>query len=240
MDDLASSREAALKRDWPLSERLLGRYLREEQDSEKRWDAWKMLLEVLNASSQEPRASLECLEAMLVEYEDDEAKLAWILSRMGEYNESIRHYDRAANAWSAYCDLAALTAEERSKGLRRLAAAQLGQRHFDAAEESLQQCLSLPLADHDKAWCMLDLAEASLGREQWQDAADLCEQILDSDPDNQLAGLAGYLRGDALEQMGENERALEQFEQSRDAYPNPAVMDNRIAWLKKQLKAKNK
>lgn len=238
--DLELAKHAYSRRDWPLAERLLGRCLREEQDPEKRWQAWNLLLQALNATSPEPRASLECLDVMLVEYEDDDLKLAGVLAQMGEYNESLHHYDRAANAWSAYTDLETLPIEERARGLRRLAQAQLGQRHFDAAEESLQQCLALPLEDSDKVWCMLDLAEVGARREQWQDVADLCQQILDSAPDSQASGLAAYLRGDALEQMGENFRALAQFEQGRDQYPNPAVMDNRIAWLKKQLKAKDK
>lgn len=238
VDDLALARQAHMQRDWPVAERLLGRYLREEQNPEKRWEGWSLLLEALNAASPEPRASLECLEVMLVEYEDDEAKLAVILAQMGEYNEFLRHYDRAANAWSAYTDLATLPVEARAQGLRRLAQAQLTQRHFDAAEETLQECLALPLADHDKVWCMLDLADAGMGRERWQDVADLCQQILDSEPESSVKGVASYMLGDALEQMGQTDKALEQFEQGRDSYPNPAVMDNRIAWLKKKAKTR--
>lgn len=238
LDDLEMAREAQMQRDWPLAERLLVRYLRYEQDPENRWQAWTLLMEAVNAASQEPRASLECLEAMLVEYEDDDPKLAIILEQMGNYNEALRNYGRAANAWSAYSDLAALTGAQRVQGLRRLAEAQLADRHFEAAEATLQQCLALPLPDHDKIWCMLDLADAGMSRGQWQEVEDLCQQILDSEPDNEVMGLAGYLRADALEQLGQTRQALEQFEQAREDYPNPAVMDNRIAWLKKQLEEK--
>lgn len=237
-DDLAVARQAHSERDWPLAERVLGRYLREERDPDKRWQAWNLLLEAMNGASQEPRASLDCLEAMLVEYEEDETKMAAILWQMGRYNQSLRHYDRAANAWSAYTELESLEPQKRVEGYRYLAAAQLSQRQFEAAEETLQQCLALPASDHDKVWCMLDLADASMGREQWEDVADLCQQILDSEPDAQVAGLAGYLYGDALEQMGRHSDALRQFEQARAGYPNPAVIDNRINWLKKQMKKK--
>lgn len=239
-DDLAMARQAQLERDWPRAERVLERYLREERDSEKRWEAWELLLGAINAVNQEPRASLEILEVMLVEYEDDNAKLAVILPQIGDYNQVLRHYDRSANAWSAYTELPTLTAPERVNGYRQLAAAKSSQRHFEAAEEALQQCMALPIADHDKVWCMLDLADAGMVRQQWQDVADLCQQILDSDPDQEVIGLAGYYRGDALEQMGKLEQALKQFEAARDSYPNPAVMDNRIEYLKKQIRAKHK
>ena len=237
-DDLAMARKAHSERNWPLAERLLGRYLREEQHPEKRWEAWQLLLAALNGARQESRASLECLELMLIEYERDEARVAEILAAMGKYNEALRHYDKAANAWSAYVELAGVDAGAKLEGLRNLARDQLAQRHFDAAEETLQQCMALPLPDSRKTWCMLDLADASMSTGQFQETADLCQQILDSEPDEQIMGQAAWLRGDALEQLGDLRGALAQFEQGRDSYPNPAVMDNRIAWLKKQLKIK--
>lgn len=236
-DDLSRARRACSTRDWPLAERVLERYLRVEDDSEKRWEAWNLLLEAINSTSQEPRASLECLDVMLIEYEDDEPKMARILSMMGRYNQTLRHYDRAANAWSAYTELGDLLPQDRIEGFRHLAQALSSQRHFNAAEETLQQCMALPVADQEKIWCMLDLAETNSIRQDWTGVADLCQQILDSGPDTEVAGLAGYLRGDALEQIGKKEEALQQFKQARNKYPNPAVMDNRIEHLQKQLRA---
>lgn len=232
------ARQARLERDWPRAERIAERFLREERDPEKRWEAWNVLLEAINGANQEPRASLECLESMLVEYEEDYGRLPLILSEMARYNQILHHYDNAANAWSAYTDLPGLEPAEMVNGYRQLARVQYAQRHFEAADEALQQCLALPLPDHDKIWCMLDLADADMGRQQWRNVADLCQQILDSDPDSEVMGFAGYYRGDALEQMGRYSEALKQFEEARDSYPNPAVMDNRIEYLKKQLKAK--
>lgn len=234
-DDLAMAREASMERDWPVAERLLERYLRTEQNPQKRWEAWELMLKALNADRPEPRASLECLEAMLVEYDNDEGKVALILTQMGKYNEQLRRYDRAANAWSAYLDLGDITSKERVEGYRRLAAMQFSQRHFEAGESTLQECLALPLSDHDKIYCMLDLADENMTRERWREVADLCEQIMDAEPDDAVRGMAGYLRGDALEQMGQREDALRQFEDARDSYPNPAVMDNRINHLKKAV-----
>lgn len=239
-DDLAMLRQAQSQRDWPLVERMAARFLREERDTDRRWEAWRMLLTAINASNREPRASLDCLDVMLVEYEEDDARLAWILAEIGNNNQALRNYAAAANAWSAYVELDDLSSADRVNGYRQLAAAQYAQRHFDAADETLQQCLGLPLPDHDKIWCMLDLADADMGRQRWREVADICQQILDSEPDREVLGRAGYYRGDALEQMGKLHEALQQFEQAKDSYPNPAVMENRIEYLKKELKAKNK
>lgn len=237
-DDLEAANKAYAERNLPLTERLLERYLREEKDEDKRWEAWTLLLKTVNANNQEARVSLEFLRAMLDEYENDQPRLPFILSQMGKFNELLRHYDQAADAWSAFVDLGDLEDAERVEGYRKLAAMQFGQRHFEAGEDTLQQCLALPLPDHDKITCMLDLADANIARERWQEAADLCQQIFDSDPDPAIFGLAGYLRGDALERMGRKKEALEQFEAVRDSYPNPAVIDNRARHLQKQKEDK--
>lgn len=239
-DDLAFARQANADRDWPLAERVLRRYLRVEQDMEKRWDAWNLLLAAMNGASPEPRASLECLDVMLVEYEGNEPKTARILRNMGECHKALRNWDRAASVWTSYTELENLSSQERINGYRELAAALLAQRHFDAAEDTLEQCLGLPGADHEKVWCMLDLADAAVTRQQWQDVYNLCQQIQDADPPAEVRGMAGYMAGDALEQMGRPKEALEQFEKSRDDYPNPAVMDNRIEYLRNHLKARVK
>ena len=238
-DDLSQAREAVSQRQWSLAERLLERYLRESQDSQdadSRWEAWQQLLVVVNAAGQEPRASLEYLETMQEEYLDDDARSAIILKRMAEVYEGLHRYGRAVDMWSAYIGLGGLSAQQVLEGHRRLAAMQFSLRRFDAGEDTLQQCLALPLADHDKIMCMYDLADQNMARERWQEVSGLSQQILDSDPDQNVRGLAGYLLADALEQLGKNGEALKQFELARDAYPNPSVIDNRIAHLRKKLK----
>lgn len=238
-DDLSQAREAVSQRQWSLAERLLERYLRESQDSQdadSRWEAWQQLLVVVNAAGQEPRASLEYLETMQEEYLDDDARSAIILKRMAEVYEGLHRYGRAVDMWSAYIGLGGLTPQQVLEGHRRLAAMQFSLRRFDAGEDTLQQCLALPLPDHDKIMCMYDLADQNMARERWQEVSGLSQQILDSDPDQNVRGLAGYLLADALEQLGKNGEALKQFELARDAYPNPSVIDNRIAHLRKKLK----
>lgn len=232
-DDLARAREAMAEKNWSLAERLLERHLR--AGGTNRWEAWLALLQCINSSGDYTRASVECLEAMLAEYEEDEEKLQYILEQMGRKYESMRRYDRAADAWSAYLELGGITDEKRMQGYRNLAAMQFAQRKFDAGEESLRQCLALPLADHDKISCLLDLADQNMGRGNSREAHDLAQQILDSEPDREVKGLAGYLLADALEQLGKDSEALRQFEIYRDFYPNAGVMERRMELLRKKL-----
>ena len=80
------------------------------------------------------------------------------------------------------------------------------------------------------------LADQYLARGSWNEAADLARQIVDDEPQGELRALAGFVLGDALEQLGKTDEALTQFEAIRDIYPNPGVIDNRIAYLKKKMK----
>lgn len=235
-DDIAAARTALVRHDWLLAERLLERYLREARDVDARWEAWNYLLTALNADGQETRAELDVLETMLAEFADDDARSAEVLHRMGECAERLRRYERAAEAWNMYVGLHGLSAQHQVEGYRRLAAMQLRLRRFDAGESSLRQCLALPLVARDKILCMYDLADQSMARERWQDVLDLCGHIFESQPEESLRGMTGYLLADALEQLGRNEEALKAFEQARGAYPNPSVIDNRIAKLRKKTK----
>lgn len=235
-DDVALARAAVAKRDWPLAERLLRRSLRTEQDPDRRWEAWNMLLTSANAEGEEPRVTLEYLEVMLEEFSENEARTKAILERMGRCAEMLRRFSRAADIWSSYIGLAGLEPEEAVTGYRHLAQAHFSRRLFEAGEEVLHQCLSLFLSDHDKILCMYDIADQNMARQRWQEVAGISQQILDSNPDEKLRGLASYLLADALEQMGRGKEALAQFEQARAVYPNPAVIDNRIAYLRKKIK----
>lgn len=238
-DDLLAARQAIEEHNWPLAERLLERKLRNEQDPDIRWQAWTQLLEVINAISSEPRATLDYLEVMRDEFSEDEQRSGYILKRMGELAEELNLFERAENIWSAYLGLAWLSPQDMVGVYRHIGAMQFRQRRFEAMEESLQQCLALPLPEGKKRMCMYDLAEQNAARQRWQEAADLCQQMienLDGEEDSLLRGQAHFLNGDMLEQLGRREEALKQFELARETYPNPAVVDNRIAYLRSNRK----
>lgn len=234
-DDLRAARTAIAERQWSRAERLLGRYLREERQPDQRWQAWLALLTVLEVSG-DMRAHLDYLEAMLEEFADDDAKSRAILLRIGRQNERLRRYDRAVDTWIAYLNVPGMTPVESLYGYRRLGAMLFQLRRFKAAEEALQQCLALPLDDGAKSVCAYDLADQYLARGRWNEAADMARQIVDDEPEEALRSLAGFVLADALEQLGRTGEALTQFEAIRGSYPNPGVIDNRIAYLKNNRK----
>lgn len=235
VDDLAEARSAIANHNWTLAERLIERYLRVQDDPDKRWAAWQNLIEATNGASQEPRVTLEYLEAMLQEYADDDSRAKFILHRMGTLNEFLRRYDRAADAWSTYINLDGLSAEEATEAHRRLATIHFRARRYDVAENVLYSCLSLDMPAQLHAQCMYDLADMSVAREQWAEASTFAMQVLEIDTNANMKGLTMFLLAEALEQQNKLEEALRYFEAARPLYPNEMVVDNRIAYLNKKV-----
>lgn len=235
-DDLSEARSAVSAHEWTRAERLLERFLREAEDPDKRWEAWQLLLTVANGTGVTARVQLDYLDTMLEEFADSDARCKDILWRMGQLMERQRRHERAVDIWSAYLDLDGLGAQDSVEGYRHLAAMNFRLHRYEAAEDALQQCLALPVAEAAKLDCMYDLADQNAARERWQEAADLSQQILDSEPGERLRALTLFLLGDALEQLGRPEEALAQFELCRESYPNADVVENRIAYLKKKMK----
>lgn len=235
-DDLSEARSAVAAHEWTRAERLLERFLRESEEPDKRWEAWQLLLTVANGTGVTARVQLDYLDTMLEEFADSDARCKDILWRMGQLVERQRRHERAVDIWSAYLDLEGLGPQDSVEGYRHLAAMNFRLHRYEAAEDALQQCLALPVDETAKLNCMYDLADQNAARERWQEASDLSQQILDSEPDERLRALTLFLLGDALEQLGRPEEALAQFELCRESYPNADVVENRIAYLKKKMK----
>lgn len=238
VDDLEEARTAIINHNWTLAERLIERYLRVQDDADKRWEAWQSLIEATNGASQEPRVTLEYLEVMLQEYADDDRRAKIMLHRMGVLNEFLRRHDKAADAWSTYITLDGLTPEEATEGHRRLANIHFKGRRYEVAENVLYSCLSLEMPAPLHAQCMYDLADMSVAREQWEEASTFAMQVLEIDTDTKMKGLTMFLLAEALEQQSKFAEALSYFEAARPLYPNEMVVDNRIAFLKKKLSKK--
>lgn len=194
-DDLAAARQAVAGNNWLLAERLLERFLAAETDSDKRWQAWQQLLVVINSGVREPRATLEYLDSMLVEYADDDKRCKLVLEHTGQLLEQLRHFDRAADVWSTYLGLGGLEPGELVEGYRHLAAMEFARRRPDAGEEALAQCLAQPYEDSGQAkgqnakiYCMYDLADHYSAAERWKEVSDICYQILESLPEENTEG----------------------------------------------------
>lgn len=234
-DDIDDARAAIAARDWLEAEKLLERYLRLAPQGSQRWEAWNELYAITNRVRSDDRASADMLEAMLLEFGTDPARARDILSRLGDAFEASYRYDRAAATWRTLLSVPALPADEMARVYRRLARIQVKLRRYDMAQDLLQSCVELEIAEARRAECVYDMADANLALEHLDKAAQLARQVVDMDGTEETTrAMAGFLLGDVLEQKGKFGEALQAFEAIKNIYPNELVIQNRITYLKKK------
>jgi tetratricopeptide (TPR) repeat protein len=108
---------------------------------------------------------------------------------------------------------------------------------LQGAEETLHECLSLPLADGAKGDCLYSLADISVLHDDLDGGASLAAQILDiQDISPELYGKTAFLLADIYEQQQKYAEALQLYLSIREAYPNPLAVDARIDYLKKKTR----
>lgn len=235
-DDLAKAKIEILNNKWTEAERLLGRYLKDEENPELRWEAWNELIAIINKSGSEPLITLEYLDAMLYEFEGDKVKYKSVLYRIGLLNEEVWLFDRAADIWLTYMNLSDIGGEEAVGVHRKLAKIYFLSKHFESAEDILINCLALDATPSLLTYCTYDLAELYVVQERWKEASDLAIQILEMKVDTKLEALTFFLLADSLEQQGKFKESLAYFEKCKDIYPNVAVVIVRIEYLQEKMK----
>ena len=236
-NDLDEAGAAARAGEWGLAQKLLERYLRDEGSGEDRWKAWIMLLEVSARANPDSPWLVDYLETMLLEFEDSGERVRDILNRLALAHEARGRLDRAADVWARLIDEPDLAPDDNAATHRRLARIHIRQRRFAEADNVLQNCLTLDASSVRQAECLYDLADLASTREEFDNAALMARQVMELDGvDPALHARAGFILGDALEQLGKRDEALAVFTAIRNVYPNDRVIDTRIAHLKKPVR----
>ena len=231
-DDLAAAQEAAEQRDWTQVARLLQRYLREENDPQKRWTAWNLLVSASQHMGEDAWA-IDYLENMLQEYGDDGAYTAAVLRRLGAGYEKIRQWDKASEAWLRLLDVTELSPNETALLYRRMGLYHQQAQNFALAEDMFEMCADHAATPALLSECRYLLADAYATDGRLDEAARHVDEVLavpETAPD--VRGRALLLKGDIYEQQERWDEAARAFAEGLPLHPNPAVVQSRIDYLK--------
>ena len=231
-DDLAAAQEAAEQRDWTQVARLLQRYLREENDPQKRWTAWNLLVSASQHMGEDAWA-IDYLENMLQEYGDDGAYTAAVLRRLGAGYEKIRQWDKASEAWLRLLDVTELSPNETALLYRRMGLYHQQAQNFALAEDMFEMCADHAATPALLSECRYLLADAYATDGRLDEAARHVDEVLavpETAPD--VRGRALLLKGDIYEQQERRVEAARAFAEALPLHPNPAVVQSRIDYLK--------
>jgi tetratricopeptide (TPR) repeat protein len=235
--DLEEARRAMMTRDYLEAEKSFERYLRRTPQGSDRWEVWNCLVDLALSVRNDRKAAIELLEAMLIEYADSPARKRIISSRLAEQCRLARNYERALALWSAIAEDKSVDVVERARVCRNLASVYLRRLEFELAKESLGYCLAFDLPDAVRANCLYDLAQTYVGIGDLDKAITSFRSVLAlGDIPGSERTLAVFMLADTLDQKGASAEALKLFTSISEDYPNPKVVEQRIAFLKNKRK----
>lgn len=234
MDDLAAAQEAADQRDWPQVARLLQRYLREENDPEKRWTAWNLLVTASDRMGENAWA-IDYLETMLQEYGNNGMHAAAVLRQLGDSYEKTRQWDKASKAWLQLLDVAELAPNQAALIYRRMGLFQQQAQNFALAEDMFDMCVDQGATPALLGECQYYLADTYATDGHIDEALEhVAAALAVPDAPAEVRGRAYLLQGDLFEQQGKRDEAAQAFAAALSLHPNPSVVQTRIDHLKKK------
>ncbi len=241
-DSISEIRTAMEEHEWLRAEVLLERFLRYEEQSDKRFEAWQNLLKIAAYNGTHPGSVLSYLETMLHEFSETKYEKN-ILYDLAKFHEKYDHDEQAIVMWNAYLDLSTPSDSERFFAQSRLVNLYFKSGKFIELENALDEGLSFTLPLKENVLFLYNLADLKAGLGEYEQAEFYVQQILSMDIDSlsptlpYLHGRVLFLLGDIYEQQKKYKEALETFEKARELYPNPMVVDVRITYLKKLFKS---
>ncbi len=221
------------ERDLAEAQMHFERYLRLNPEGRFRWEAWQNLIDITLNYRNEKSMTINYLEVMLLEYENDLLKKSAIKMQMAGLANAMRQYDKAVALWESMLAENGLSDLEKSTILRHLSKAYLRRMEFTQATAMLNQCVNLTIAPAIKADCVYELAETQTITGDLEQAVQSLRKLLAmAEARDETKILAAFLLADVLEQTGQKAEALKLFEGLQGKYPNERVIAMRIDYIK--------
>jgi tetratricopeptide (TPR) repeat protein len=215
------------------AEALYERFLQNNPQHDQRWQVWIKLLEIADVVRGDQERAISIVEAMLLEFGEKPDKVATLLLELGRLHKSLGHWEESVEAWHRVAEMKQAPDETRFQGLLKLSMAYKELRHYDLAQDTLHDCIDLAVNAGDKATCKYELAQVHTMLENWPQAREHLEDIVDSHvlPEEQSA-VAAFLLADVLLYLDEEERAAEILESILYTHPNPKAVEAKLEQLR--------
>ncbi len=237
-EKLQDIRSALANKQWSQAENLLKAYLASEIDVQQSWKVWLLFIDMSRMSDLHPDTLLSYLHAMLKDYGTEPDKKKFILLQIAEITERKNNIKSTIEAWEAYAKQRNLLPDEAYKAHRKLLRMYYEQSNFTKAQEVLNDCIALPISAEKLAYCQYNLADIFAEKGDLEVATEYIVAALNAPLDPYTKAQTQFLHADILEQQRKYKEALAQFTLAKEHYGNAAVVDVRIARLKKILKIK--
>ena len=232
---LEEARRAFASGQYLESEKLYERYLQINPKGDARWESWNRILDITLHVRDEPRKAVALMEAIYLEYGDDESKAWSLLSRLAGLYEDMRQWDKAVDAWQRALGLPNLPPDEVAKVRLRLAGIYRHMRDYDLAQDALTLCAEDTTDPEVRATCLYDLAQIQADLHNTAKAEGLLTEIM-AEPgvSRERKAMAGFGLADLYEAAQELDKAEELLRSIMNDYPNPKAVEVRLRDLRRE------
>ena len=236
-DELYEARQSFSRKEFLDAERQYERYLQQNPEGPQRWEAWERLVDIALSIREDQRLATDILEAMALEYSEDQERGKESLERLGQIYESGHRWDQALSAWRRLLVFPGVSQAEQGGLHLKLAKIYQLRGQNDLAAASLRSCLDMKTGPEVNASCLYELAQVFMMYEQGEQAKIyLTELGKMPEAPLEIKVLGAFALADFEEEQGNFQKSLDIFESIKDIYPNPDAVEARIKGLRQKVK----
>ena len=236
-DELYEARQSFSRKEFLDAERQYERYLQQNPEGPQRWEAWERLVDIALSIREDQRLATDILEAMALEYSEDQERGKESLERLGQVYESGHRWDQALSAWRRLLVFPGVSQAEQGGLHLKLAKIYQLRGQNDLAAASLRSCLDMKTGPEVNASCLYELAQVFMMNEQGEQAKIyLTELGKMPEAPLEIKVLGAFALADFEEEQGNFQKSLDIFESIKDIYPNPDAVEARIKGLRQKVK----
>ena len=231
-EDIKHAREAYSKGLYLEAEKNYERYLQVEPQGKNLREAWERLSEIAIEIKGDLDRAVVLLEAMYLELGSDPHNAWRIMHQLGDVYAQLGNRPKAIESLERSLLYAEGTPERVFASQLRMAKLYRAMGSYDLVAVTLEDCADNAVDGQSKAICLYELAQSYSLISNWSQAKRALENLLDTpDVPNETRVLAIFLLADIYENERDYAKTHALLISIKDDYPNPKVIESRLASL---------
>jgi tetratricopeptide (TPR) repeat protein len=231
-EDIDQAREAYSKGFYLEAEKDYERYLQVEPQGEFRKEAWDRLSEISVTIKGDYDRAVVLLEAMYLELSANNDEAWKIMFQLGEIFEELGNQQKAIESFEKCYIHAADSPDNMYKTQLRMARLYRSMGNYDLVTITLEGCAASDIDSEYKARCLYELAQSYTFISSWNQAKRPLEMLFElEDVSEEIKAMAVFLLADIYENERDYAKTRELLESILTTYPNPKVIESRLANL---------
>lgn len=231
-DDLDQARTAYSKGFYLEAEKGYERYLQVEPQGESRKEAWERLSEIAISIKGDLDRAVVLLEAMYLELGTDPEDAWRIMYQLGDVYAQLGNLTKAVESYEKCLVQAGQNVERTCRTQLRMAKLYRAMGNYDLVAVTLTSCAETAQDSESKARCLYELAQSYSFISNWSQSRRALEALLAMPGvSEETRSLSIFLLADIYENERNFGRARELLQSILTSYPNPRVVETRLANL---------